>query len=94
MNPGYRKGRRREYSTMRVLESAGYATFRMAGSHSPIDVIGLSRLGVRLVQVKAGKANVTPLDREKLKGLDRPPNTSIEVWRWRAGSREPAIEVL
>lgn len=88
----YRKGREREYRTMRLLEAAGFSAFRMAGSHSPVDVIGLSPLGIRLIQVKSGRANVTPLEREKLKGLDRPDNATIEVWRWKDRVREPAID--
>ena len=88
----YRKGREREYRTMRLLEAAGFSAFRMAGSHSPVDVIGLSATGVRLIQVKAGKANVTPLEREALKRLERPTNSTVEVWRWKDRVRDPLIE--
>jgi Holliday junction resolvase len=88
----YRKGREREYRTMRLLESAGYQAFRMAGSHSPVDVIAVDALGVRLVQVKSGRANVTPLEREALKQIVRPANSTIEVWRWKDRVREPLIE--
>jgi Holliday junction resolvase len=88
----YRKGREREYRTMRLLEAAGYAAFRMAGSHSPVDVIAVDALGVRLVQVKSGRANVTPLEREALKGISRPANSTVEVWRWKDRVREPLIE--
>lgn len=88
----YRKGRAREYRTMRLLEAAGYTAFRMAGSHSPVDVIAVDALGVRLVQVKSGRAGVTPLEREKLKGIGRPANSTLEVWRWPDRVREPLIE--
>ncbi len=88
----YRKGREREYRTMRLLEAAGYTAFRMAGSHSPVDVIAVDALGVRLVQVKSGRANVTPLEREALKQITRPPNSTVEVWRWKDRVREPLIE--
>jgi Holliday junction resolvase len=88
----YRKGREREYRTMRLLEAAGYTAFRMAGSHSPVDVIAVDALGVRLVQVKSGRANVTPLEREALKGIPRPLNSIVEVWRWKDRVREPLIE--
>ena len=88
----YRKGRTREYRTMRLLEAAGYTAFRMAGSHSPVDVIAVDSLGLRLVQVKSGRAGVTPLEREKLKGLNRPANSTVEVWRWPDRVREPLIE--
>ena len=88
----YRKGRAAEYKTQRLLEAAGYQTFRMAGSHSPVDVIGVDGLGLRLIQVKSGRAGVTPLDREVLKGLQRPKNSTVEVWRWKDRVREPLIE--
>lgn len=94
MNANYRRGVRAEYRTMRLLEAAGYTAFRMAGSHSPVDVIGLSRLGLRLVQVKSGRAGVTPLEREALKTLERPENSTVEVWRWKDRAREPLIERL
>lgn len=93
-NANYRKGREREYRTMRLLESAGYSAYRMAGSHSPVDVIAVDSLGLRLVQVKSGRAGVTPLDRETLKGLPRPPNSTVEVWRWKDRVRVPLIEVV
>jgi Holliday junction resolvase len=92
VNQNYRRGRAREYRTMRLLEAAGYHAFRMAGSHSPVDVIGVDGLGLRLIQVKSGRANVSPLEREVLKGLSRPANSTIEVWRWKDRSREPLIE--
>lgn len=88
----YRKGRAREYRTMRLLEAAGFQAFRMAGSHSPVDVIGVSPLGIRLIQVKSGRAGVTPLEREALKTLERPENSTVEVWRWKDRAREPLIE--
>lgn len=94
MNANYRKGRAAEYKTQRLLEAAGYQTFRMAGSHSPIDVIAVSGLGIRLVQVKSGRAGASPLDREVLHNLVRPKNSTVEIWRWRDRVREPSIERL
>lgn len=90
----YRKGRAREYRTMRLLEAVGYSAFRMAGSHSPVDVIGLDGLGLRLIQVKSGRAGVTPQEREKLALLPRPKNATVEVWKWPDRSRDPLIEVV
>lgn len=92
MNANYRKGRQREYRTMRLLEAAGYQAFRMAGSHSPVDVIGVDKLGVRLIQVKSGKASVSPTEREALGLIPRPNNSTVEVWRWKDRVREPLIE--
>jgi hypothetical protein len=77
---------------MRLLEAAGYRAFRMAGSHSPVDVIGVDRLGMRLIQVKSGKASISPTEREALGLIPRPTNSTIEVWRWKDRVREPLIE--
>ena len=92
MNAHYRKGREREWRSIRLLEAAGYQAFRMAGSHSPVDVIGVNKLGTRLIQVKSGGAKVTPAEREALSLIPRPSNSTIEVWRWPDRVREPLIE--
>ena len=94
MNANYRKGRAREWKTITVLGRAGWPAFRTAGSHGPFDVFALGPTGVRLIQVKSGSARLSPVDREKLKGLVRPPNATLEVWRWPDRSREPFIEVV
>lgn len=88
----YRKGRAKEYASMRLLEAAGYQTFRMAGSHSPCDVIGVSPTSVRLIQVKAGKANASPAERETFRLIPCPGNCTKEIWRWKDRAREPLIE--
>lgn len=93
-NSNYRKGYLRERRTMALLEAAGYTAFRTAGSHGPVDVIAISPLGMRLAQIKSGKANVTPAEREALRNLPRPSNATVEVWRWKDRTREPLIEVL
>lgn len=92
MNANYRKGREREWRTVKMLEATGHVAYRMAGSHGAVDVIAISPLGVRLVQVKSGKADVTPADREVLQNHPRPENATVEVWRYRDGVREPQIE--
>lgn len=94
MNANYRKGRAREWRTVKMLESAGYTAYRMAGSHGMVDVIAVSPLGVRLVQVKSGKANITPLEREALEAFRKPANATVEVWRYKDRFREPEIEVI
>lgn len=92
MNSNYRKGREREYRTIKVLRSAGYTAQRSAGSHGKIDVMAWDANGFRLIQCKAGDVNVTPEDREALREMDRPANATVEVWRWPDRSREPLIE--
>jgi len=90
----YRKGRRLEYRTMRVLEAAGYTCARTAGSHGAWDVIAWNEAHVRFIQVKAGSARMSLAEREGA-GLEiRPPGSSAELWRWPDRSREPLIERL
>ena len=38
-NKHYVSGRRKEWKVQEILESEGYATFRTAGSHTPVDVL-------------------------------------------------------
>lgn len=41
-NKNYIKGRRKEYKTINDLKARGFdIAFRSAGSHSPIDVVGI-----------------------------------------------------
>lgn len=51
-NSNYVRGREREYRSMNILRNAGYEPHRMAGSKGVWDVIGISGLGMVLVQVK------------------------------------------
>ena len=88
----YRRGREREYQTQRLLEKAGYATMRSAGSHSPIDIVAFNPNGLRLIQVKLNSAQVSGVEREILKNLPRPSNCTVEIWRWKDRVREPLIE--
>lgn len=91
-NSNYRKGRAREWKTCKLLEAAGYTAARTAGSHGEFDVLAFNEHGFRLIQVKAGSANITPAEREFLRDLHRPENASVEVWRWKDRIREPLIE--
>ncbi len=54
-NPNYIKGRRKEYAICKALKEQGFdIAQRTAGSHSPIDVIAISkdkRL-IKLIQAK------------------------------------------
>lgn len=44
MNKNYNNGRAKEYRLINKLKKDGYdITFRSAGSHSPIDVIGINK---------------------------------------------------
>lgn len=88
----YRKGVERERRTMALLAAAGYTAQRSAGSHGHIDVMAWDANGFRLIQCKAGDANITPADREALLDMPHPANATVEVWRWKDRVREPLIE--
>jgi len=90
----YTKGRRAEYRTQRVLETAGYIALRTAGSHGVVDVIGLGPLGhVRLISVKAGVARPSGVEREALDALQRQSDRwTVEIWRWPDRATAPLIE--
>ena len=97
MNTNYRRGVRAEYKAKKLLESTGYTVIRAAGSHGMFDLVALSRLGGRAIQIKTGSARVTPLEREAIKIFRRhscPDNVTTEVWTWRDRVREPSIEVV
>ena len=78
----YAKGRRLEYRTMRFYEAAGYDCYRMAGSHSPFDVIALSDESILLIQVKGGTARMTPLEVEKALLTKAPTNARRLLVCW------------
>ncbi len=92
MNSNYRKGTARERRTVKLLEAAGYTACRTAGSHGKLDVWAVDAVGMKLIQCKAGNANITPKEREALKMVPHPPNCTVEVWRWPDRTREPLIE--
>lgn len=87
------KGRRLEYRARDILERAGYLVVRSAGSHGPFDLVAISSLGVRLVQVKAN--HVGEAEMESLRDLRGcPPNSSREVWLFKDRQVEPIIKIL
>lgn len=94
MNSNYRRGVRAEYRIKKLLESTGYTVIRAAGSHGHFDLVAWDKLGFRLIQSKTGSARVTPQDRESMKTMPRPANSSLEIWTFKPRMREPLIERL
>jgi Holliday junction resolvase len=90
----YQKGRRLEYKTMRYFEASGHVCFRMAGSHSPFDVIAVRGDSIVFAQVKGGTASLTPLEREKIQGFDCPANCIRMLVKWPDRARFPLTEVI
>ena len=66
VNKNYIKGRRFEYETVNSEREEGCLAFRSAGSHSPIDVVSISRgdKTIRFIQCKSGKTSHKGLKKE------------------------------
>ncbi len=66
---------------------------RQAGSLGLFDVIAVSSVAVRLIQVKGGKRPyLPPYDREAIAGRKVPAGTVKELWRYWRGRSAPDIE--
>jgi len=89
-----RKGTRAELRCIRILEAAGYICTKAGGSLGMFDVVALGPVDVKAIQVKAGTARLSPLEREQICDLTLPPNVSCEYWKFADYCRQPLIEVL
>lgn len=88
------KGRRSEHRARRILEAAGYQVCRAAGSKGPADLIAWNTRMVRFISVKSGTKYASELEREALKQMQRPGNSTVEIWRFPDRCREPLRETL
>ncbi|BBL45398.1 hypothetical protein MJ1_0227 [Nanobdella aerobiophila] len=90
MANNYKIGYYYERKVKSILEKQGYTTWRTPGSHSPIDIIALSRDGkIKLIQVKRNRKkiklhNINYMDLYQLYNLvkyyEKSQNIDIEVW--------------
>jgi Holliday junction resolvase len=87
------KGTNREYRTIELLEAAGYACTRAAGSLGAWDIIGIGSTDVVLVQVKSNR-NAPPAEREILKEFICPPNCKKLIHIWPDFARRPIVKEL
>lgn len=85
------KGNRNEYKTMRLLESVGYACFRMAGSLGVFDVIAVSQTDVLLIQVKSNRLP-SAFEMEAIKLFACPPNARKIIHVWHDRKRLPTVK--
>jgi Holliday junction resolvase len=88
------KGRRAEHRARALLEAAGYAVCRAAGSKGPADLVAWNTTAFRFISVKSGSRYASAVEREALQLLARPANASIEIWRFPDRCRSPLIETL
>ena len=77
----YRKGYLRELEVMRILRNSGKfpIVFRSAASHSPFDIVAISRSKVLLLQVKTGRFNFKK-ELEKLRSIETPKSVEKQLW--------------
>ncbi|MEM2914197.1 MAG: hypothetical protein QXH91_02165 [Candidatus Bathyarchaeia archaeon] len=77
----YRKGYLKELEVMRILRKSGKfpVVFRSAASHSPFDIVALSKNKVLLLQVKTGKFNFKK-ELKKLKSIETPKSVEKQLW--------------
>jgi Holliday junction resolvase len=88
------KGRRAEHRARALLEAAGFAVCRAAGSKGPADLIAWDTTSIRFISVKSGTKYASALEREALQFLTRLENASVEIWRFPDRCRAPLIERL
>ena len=88
------KGRRAEHRARALLEAAGFAVCRAAGSKGPADLVAWDTTSIRFISVKSGTKYTTAIEREALQLLLRPANASVKMWRFPDSCRAPLIERL
>jgi Holliday junction resolvase len=77
----YRKGYLRELEVIRLLKKSGkfQVVFRSAASHSPFDIVAISKSKVLLLQVKTGKFNFKK-ELKKLRAIKTPKGVDKQLW--------------
>jgi Holliday junction resolvase len=81
MNKNYVTGRRKEYEVKQMLEKAGFAATRAAGSKGVFDIIAYNSKVVRFIQVKYEKSPVSyAADIAKMTKITVPQFCVKELW--------------
>jgi Holliday junction resolvase len=88
------KGRRAEHRARAILEAAGFAVCRAAGSKGPADLVAWDAVSIRFISVKSGSTYASAIEREALQLMPIPSNASREVWRFPDRCHAPLIERL
>ncbi|HSP99495.1 MAG TPA: hypothetical protein VL049_19915 [Candidatus Dormibacteraeota bacterium] len=93
MKNAKRKGTHNEHRSRVLLEAAGYAVTRAAGSRGAWDLIGVGSTDVVLVQCKT-RDWPGLVEMETLRDFKLPPNCRRLVHRWRDRQRVPDVREL
>jgi Holliday junction resolvase len=88
------KGTRAERRAIRMLEADGYICLKAGGSLGLFDVVAIGPADVRCIQVKAGCARLSRVERAAIAAVSVPSNVTRESWRFADRCRAPAIEIL
>jgi Holliday junction resolvase len=77
----YRKGYLKELEVMRILRNSGKfdVVFRSAASHSPFDIVAVSKSKILLLQVKTGRFSFKK-EFEKLRSIQTPKSVEKQLW--------------
>lgn len=88
------KGTRAERRAIKMLERAGYVCTKAGGSLGLFDVVAIGPVDVRCLQVKAGTARLSGVERAAIAAVPVPPNCTRELWIFRDRATAPTIERL
>jgi len=85
------KGRRNEYRSIRLLESAGYCCTRAAASLGVFDIVGIGSTDFILCQVKT-RVWPSRKEMEDIYSFRCPPNCRKIVHRWHDWQKLPDVK--
>jgi hypothetical protein len=88
-----RKRTLNEYKSRQLLETAGYAVTRAAGSLGAWDLVGIGPTDMVLLQVKSNR-QPAPAERKALKLFPCPVNCKRLVHVWHDRQRWPEVREL
>lgn len=89
-----RKGGTAELKAIRLLEAAGYTCIKAGGSLGIFDVVAIGPVDIRCLQVKAGSARLSRVERKAIAAVPVPPNCTREYWRFVDRAKAPILERL
>jgi Holliday junction resolvase len=91
----YKKGYRKELEALEILKKNYAFVTRTPKSSTPIDIIALSKNGIKLIQVKSGSSKISKKELEELKKLKEKLGSgySVEVWYFEKYKKPRIIEI-
>jgi Holliday junction resolvase-like predicted endonuclease len=87
-----RKGRRAEHKARMILRADGFEVIRAAASKGVADLVAWNAETIVFVSVKSGVTYASAEERAALRGMRRPTNSRVEIWRFPNRCVAPVIE--